>query len=215
MKNAENVAGALLKREAVKISMDPPFTWTSGIKSPVYCDNRKMIAFPEEREMIVDSFVEMINEQGMNPDVIAGTATAAIPWAAFVAQKMNKPMVYIRPKPKEHGVKKQIEGYLAPDQKVLIIEDLISTGGSSIKSADAVKNEGQCEVLGVMAIVTYELAKAVDNFGGADLSLWTLTNFKMIADLAVEGGSITQEQKDKVLEFTADPSAWGEKMGLL
>lgn len=214
MKNAEQIAKALLMCEAVKLSMDPPFTWTSGIKSPVYCDNRKMIAFPDEREMIVDSFVELIQDQGLNPDVIAGTATAAIPWAAFVAQKMHKPMIYIRPEPKAHGAKKQIEGHLEPNQKVLIIEDLISTGGSSIKSADAVKGEGQCDVVGVMAIVTYELAKAKGNFEGASLPLWTLTNFKTIADLAVDHGTITQEQKDKVMEFTADPGTWAERVGL-
>ena len=128
------------------MSIDPPFTWVSGIKSPVYCDNRRMIAFVEERKLVVEAFKKLIEEKGLKPDVIGGTATAAIPWAAFLAYDLGLPMIYIRPEKKEHGAGKQIEGHLDPGQNVLIVEDLISTGGSSVKAAEAVRNEGGCTV---------------------------------------------------------------------
>ncbi len=213
MEISKKVAQGLLDREAVRISFDPPFTWTSGIKSPIYCDNRKMIAYPEEREVIVDGFVEMIREKGWEPDVIAGTATAGIPWAAFVAQKMRKPMIYVRSKPKAHGAKKQIEGALETGKKVLIVEDLISTGGSSIKSAQAVRDEGGCEVIAVAAIVTYEMVTAAENFMEAGIEAVTLTNFSTLIAEAVEKGAVTAEQADKVRQFAEDPQVWWGKVG--
>lgn len=212
---ASTIAKHLLDIEAVRISMDPPFTWTSGIKSPIYCDNRMMISFPEKRNDIVKGFVELIKERGHEPDVVAGTATAGIPWAAFVAHEMNIPMAYIRPEPKGHGAGKQIEGVIKPGQKVVIIEDLISTGGSSVKSANAVKNEGQAEVLDVLAIVTYGMEKAKKNFEEAGFNHSTLTDFAHLIEQASSMGAITEEQKSMVLEFAADPATWGEKMGLV
>lgn len=143
---SRDVASALLSISAVKVSMDPPFTWVSGIKSPVYCDNRMMISHVAERQIVVDGFKKLIEALPYDPDYIGGTATAAIPWAAFLAQELGKPMIYIRPEPKGHGAGKQIEGDLRAGSKVLIIEDLISTGGSSVKAAEAVRNEGSCEV---------------------------------------------------------------------
>ena len=132
MEKAKEIAGILLDIGAVKVSINPPFTWTSGIKSPVYCDNRKLISHPSARKQIVESFVEMMREQNMKPEFLGGTATAAIPWAAFLAHELNLPMVYIRPEKKAHGAGRQVEGDLPSGKRVLIVEDLISTGGSSV-----------------------------------------------------------------------------------
>jgi len=207
----QKVASALIAREAVKVSIDPPFTWASGIKSPVYCDNRKMLGFVEERGIIVDAFLEKI--EGLEFDVVAGTATAGIPWASFIAQKLNKPMVYIRTQKKDHGVGKQIEGYLASGSKVLVVEDLISTGGSSIKAVEAVREEGGCEVIDVVAIVTWEIPKSVERFNEAGLTLTTLTDYTNIIGLVSENGSIPEDKLNTVLEFKQDPAGWGAKMG--
>lgn len=209
----KEIASALLAREAVKVKTDPPFTWASGIKSPVYCDNRKMLGFVGEREQIVEAFLKVIEEKGFEFNVIGGTATAAIPWAAFLADRLHKPMIYIRPEKKDHGAGKQIEGYLEPGAKVLIIEDLISTGGSSVAAAQVVRDEGGCVVSDILAIVTWEMPKAVTAFSDAGVNLTTLTNYSAIIGLAAENGSIPADQLDTVLQFKEDPAAWGEKMG--
>ncbi len=213
MELSKEIAANLLKREAVKVSIDPPFTWVSGIKSPVYCDNRKMIAFPEERKAVVEGFKIIMNQKGLKPDVIGGTATAAIPWAAFLAYDLGLPMIYIRPEKKEHGAGKQIEGHLEEGQNVLIVEDLISTGGSSVKAAEAVRNEGKCIVEDIFAIVTWEIPKAVTRFAEANINLTTLTDYTNIIGLAAENGIIPADQLETVLQFKEDPAAWGEKMG--
>lgn len=210
---AKQIAENLLNREAVKVNIDPPFTWVSGIKSPVYCDNRKMIAFPEERGAVVEGFKQKMEELGLKPDVIGGTATAAIPWAAFLAYDLGLPMVYIRPEKKEHGAGKQIEGHLEPGQTVLIVEDLISTGGSSVKAAEAVREEGQCTVEDILAIVTWEIPKSVDRFQEAGIRLHTLTDYTNIIGLAADKGTIPGDQLDTVLEFKENPAEWGKKMG--
>lgn len=200
------VAEELLKAEAVKISLDPPFTWASGIKSPIYCDNRVLISFPEIRELIVSEFIVQIDH--LKPDVIAGTATAGIPWAAFVAYQMKLPMVYVRPEPKAHGAGKQIEGKLEPNKKVVLVEDLISTGGSSIKAATALRNEGQASVDHIVAIVTYEMQKAQENFSNAGIELKTLTDFSHILQAVKAEGYLQENQVDLVLEFSKDPANW-------
>ena len=145
--------------------------------------------------------------------MIGGTATAAIPWAAFLAYDLDVPMVYIRPEKKEHGAGKQIEGHLEAGQKVLIVEDLISTGGSSVKAANAVREEGQCEVTDILAIVTWEIPKAITRFEEANLNLITLTDYTNIIGLAAEKGYIPADQLDVVLKFKENPAAWGELMG--
>ncbi len=206
----KEIAGNLLAREAVKVKIDPPFTWVSGIKSPVYCDNRKMISFVEERKDVIEAFKKIIEEKGLEFDVIGGTATAAIPWAAFLAYDLGVPMVYIRPEKKEHGAGKQIEGHLEAGKKVLIVEDLISTGGSSVKAANAVREEGQCEVTDILAIVTWEIPKAITRFEEANLNLITLTDYTNIIGLAAEKGYIPADQLDVVLKFKEDPAAWGD-----
>ena len=208
MSYSKEIAENLLKRGAVKVSIDPPFTWTSGIKSPIYCDNRKMISFVDERKAVVEGFKKMIEESGVEFDVIGGTATAAIPWAAFLAYELGVPMVYIRPEKKEHGAGKQIEGDLAAGQKVLIVEDLVSTGGSSVNAALAIREEGQCQVTDIFCIVTYGFPKAVSAFAAAGLKMHALTNFDTLAEVAVEMGSIGQEELKIVLEFARDPENW-------
>ncbi len=208
---SKQVAGALLDAGAVKVSMDPPFQWVSGIKSPVYCDNRMMISHVQGRQLIVDAFKKIVEEQ--NPDYIGGTATAAIPWAAFIAQELDLPMIYIRPAKKEHGAGKQIEGDLKAGSKVLIVEDLISTGGSSVKAAEAVREEGGCEVTDILAIVTWEIPKAIARFEDANINLTTLTGFTDLIGLAAERGYVTDSQADMIYKFKEDPAGWWELVG--
>lgn len=208
----QEVAGILLSIGAVKVRMNPPFTWVSGIKSPVYCDNRMLISHVEERQKIIDGFKQIIEEKKLEFDVVGGTATAAIAWAAFLAYSLKKPMIYIRPEPKAHGAGKQIEGDLKAGSKVLIVEDLISTGGSSIKAAEVVRNEGKCLVSDVLAIVSWELAESSKQFAEAHLNLMTLTNFTNIIGLAKEKGTITAEEYGKIMEFKKDPKKWGESL---
>lgn len=212
--SSQKVADSLLEIGAVKVSINPPFTWTSGIKSPVYCDNRQMIAFPDHRQIVVDAFVALLKEKALDVDVIAGTATAAIPWAAFLAYALNKPMVYVRPKKKEHGAGKQIEGSLKPGSRVLLVEDLISTGGSSLKAVEALTDEGQSHVTDVFAIVTYEFEKSVQAFSEAGIQLTTLTSFSVILDQAVVRGDITGDDLEKILEFRKDPATWADRVGI-
>ncbi len=205
---SKEVAGALLGIGAVKVSMDPPFQWVSGIKSPVYCDNRMMISHVAERQIVVDAFKKMVADLDYDPDYIGGTATAAIPWAGFLAQELGKPMIYIRPKKKEHGAGKQIEGDLEAGKKVLIIEDLISTGGSSVRAAQAVREEGQCEVSDIFAIVTWEMGKSKTAFEEAGINLTTLTGFTDLIGLAEERSDITSEQAGMIHKFKEDPAGW-------
>lgn len=214
---SKKVAANLLERKAVMVKVDPPFTWVSGIKSPVYCDNRKMISFPDERRAVVEAFKEVLEGKVAHgememPDVIGGTATAAIPWAAFLAYEMGLPMIYIRPEKKEHGAGKQVEGYLESGQKVLIVEDLISTGGSSVKAAEAVKNENGI-VTDIFAIVSWELPKSAETFKAAGLRLTNLTGFTDIIGLAKERGDIDAKKYDIVMEFKQDTAGWGSKHG--
>ena len=210
MELAKQIAQILLEVKAVKVSTNPPFTWTSGIKSPIYCDNRVLIAYPKQRKVIVDGFKKIIEEQNLEFDYVAGTATAGIPWAAFLAHEINKPMIYIRPEPKAYGAGKQIEGFLPADQKILLIEDLISTGGSSLKAVQAIENEGKGKVVSVFSIMNYEMDKAKQAFKNANLNLVSLTNFSVLAGEAKEMGYI--EDINLVLEFQADPENWYKKL---
>jgi len=206
---AKEIAQLLLDAKAVKVSMDPPFTWTSGIKSPIYCDNRVMIAFPEARKKITKSFQQLIQEQGIEVDYIAGTATAGIPWAAFLAYEMEIPMVYVRSEPKGHGAGKQIEGTLPEGKRVVLIEDLISTGGSSMKAVQVLRNEGKAEVKHLFSIMNYQLQKGEATFHGQNLQVSSLTNFGDLMQLAQQLGYI--QDLSAVLEFQKNPEEWGNK----
>lgn len=205
MNNAKRVARALLKVEAVRLNVADPFTFVSGIKSPIYCDNRKVIGFPEERTDIVDAFIEALKDKEF--DILAGTATAGIPWAAFIAEKMNKPMAYIRSKPKAHGAGKQIEGADVEGKKIIVIEDLISTGGSCISALEAARREG-AEDVEVMAIFSYEFKKAYDRFEEADCKWETLSGFPDLIELAVEENYLSSEDAEEASQWNKSPNTW-------
>ena len=203
---AQKIAKALLDCGAFKISLDPLFTWTSGIKSPVYCDLRALISDVETRRVIVDAFAELLKDQ--NFDVIAGTATAGIPWAAWIAEKLNKPMVYVRSEAKAHGTQKRVEGFLEKGARVALIEDHISTGKSSVAAVEALRTEADAQVDSIFAINTYELKKAAETFAAAGVSIQTVTNYSVILEVAKEAGKITEENVQLLKKFQEDPAAW-------
>lgn len=205
---AHRIAAALLKIEAVVLRPDRPFTWTSGIKSPIYCDNRLTISYPEVRDMIAEGFAGLIRRHYPEAEVLAGAATGGIPHAAFTAQKLNLPMIYVRDKAKGHGKENLIEGLLKPGQKVVVIEDLISTGGSSIKVARAVQEAGG-QALGVAAIFSYELDKAARAFAEAGIALRTLTGYEVLLDEAVRSGAIDAGQLELLRRWRSDPESYG------
>ncbi|WP_458121759.1 orotate phosphoribosyltransferase [Paenibacillus sp. Z6-24] len=204
-----HIAAALLQIEAVALRPQEPFTWTSGIKSPIYCDNRLTMSYPYIRDQIADAFAMIIREQYPDTEVIAGTATAGIPHAAWVAQKLDLPMAYIRDKAKGHGKQNQIEGLIKEGQKVIVIEDLISTGGSSIKAAEAVREAGG-DPLAVLAIFSYQLDKAVQAFAASNLPLQTLSNYTALIDKAVEMGKIQPDDLALLHSWREDPAAFGK-----
>lgn len=195
-----DIARDLLKIKAVQIQTENYFTWTSGIKSPIYCDNRLTMSYPDIRKKIAKAFVQKLEEQSEKPDVIAGCATAGIPHAAWLAEELNLPMVYVRSSPKGHGKGNQIEGKIEKGDKVVVIEDLISTGGSAIDAANVLKEVG-ANVLGVQAIFTYGLNKATKNFAKANIELTTITSFDYLLDVLLEDGTITEEDKANLLEW--------------
>lgn len=188
------VAKRLLDIKAVQIRPNDYFTWTSGIKSPIYCDNRLTMSYPEVRNKIVDAFVEKVENLDQHPDVIAGCATAGIPHAAWLASRLDLPMTYVRSSAKGHGKGNQIEGEIKPGQKVVVIEDLISTGGSVLTSVKALVEAG-AEVVGVLAIFTYGLEKAKQQFADVELSFETITNYDELLQLLESEGKITSEEK--------------------
>jgi orotate phosphoribosyltransferase len=207
-KIALEVASELLNIGAVALRPQEPFTWTSGIKSPIYCDNRLTMSYPAVRDLIAESFAILIKENYPDTEIIAGTATAGIPHAAFVAQKLGLPMAYIRDKAKGHGKENQIEGLIEAGKKVIVIEDLISTGGSSLKAALAVKDAGATP-LAVLAIFSYQLDKAVKAFEEASIPLMTLSNYTTLIEVAVERGVIPQEDLSLLKAWRENPAAFG------
>ncbi|WP_421918131.1 orotate phosphoribosyltransferase [Marinifilum sp.] len=205
---AKQVAEHLLQIKAIKLEPTNPFTWASGWKSPIYCDNRKTLSFPEVRTYIKKAFADVVKEKYPEVEVIAGVATGAIAQGALVAEEMNKPMVYIRSSAKAHGMTNLIEGDIKPGQKVVVIEDLISTGGSSLKAVNALREAG-CEVLGMVAIFTYGFQKALDNFSEANCKLDTLSDYNVMIDRAQEIGYVKAEDVDQLKEWRKDPASWG------
>src|SRR5699024_11008913 len=192
MQHYEELAKELLKIGAIQVKTDTYFTWTSGIKSPIYCDNRLTMSYPSIREKISEQFLKMIEVMGIQPDVIAGTATAGIPHAAWLSDRLQIPMIYVRSKPKTHGKGNQIEGAYEKGQNVLVIEDLISTGMSSIDAANALIDEG-LNVLDVYAIFTYGLNKAQEQFERAGLSHHTILTFDEILDVLLSEGNVSKD----------------------
>ncbi|MCG7342810.1 orotate phosphoribosyltransferase [Sporosarcina sp. ACRSL] len=196
----KEIAHILLKVGAVELSPDDPFTWASGIQSPIYCDNRLTMSDPAGRKQIAEGLANLISKHYPETTLIAGTATAGIPHAAWVADILGLPMVYIRSKAKGHGRSKQIEGKVKPEDKAIIIEDLISTGGSSLNAVEALRSEG-IKVEGVVSIFTYELASADVAFAEANLSYKSLTDFGALTEAAIESGAITNESIIGLLEW--------------
>ncbi|MFC5403088.1 orotate phosphoribosyltransferase [Cohnella soli] len=204
-----HIAGSLLEIGAVALRPNEPFTWTSGIISPIYCDNRLTMSYPAIREAIADGFATLIREHYPDTEVIAGTATAGIPHAAWVAQKLNLPMAYIRDKAKGHGKQNQIEGIIKEGQKVVVIEDLISTGGSSLKAALAVLEAG-AEVQSVLAIFTYQFAKAEEAFREEGIELRTLSNYGALVDEALRRGTISANDVNLLQSWRESPETFGK-----
>lgn len=204
---ASQIAADLLDIQAVYLKPENPFTWASGIKSPIYTDNRITLSYPETRNLIENSFVDTIKDHFPEVEVIAGTATAGIPHGAIIADKMSLPFAYIRSKPKDHGAGNQIEGRVLKGQKMVIIEDLISTGGSVLDAAAAAKREG-ADVLGVVAIFTYELPKASQNFEEAGVQLITLSTYSDLIQVAKEKGYITAAGLQLLQKFKEDQENW-------
>ncbi|MBB1062423.1 orotate phosphoribosyltransferase [Limosilactobacillus fastidiosus] len=214
MTYSQRVAQVLLNINAVTLNPEKPFTWASGMKSPIYTDNRLTISFPDVRQAIVNGMAEQIKLHFNEAEAIAGTATAGIPHATGVAQQMGLPMVYVRTKPKDHGEGKQVEGILRPGEKVVVIDDLISTGGSVLNAVHAIESEG-AEVIGVVSIFTYQLQAAEQNFMVNGLQYYSVTNYSTLVNLAKENGLINTDHLKSLQEWRKDPMKWSNQHGLL
>lgn len=208
MPHGKRIAELLVDIGAVQLSIDPPFTWVSGIKSPIYCDNRMIYSHPEARNFVVDALVSRVKSLSVEPDCIAGTATAAIGWGALVADRLDLPFVYVRSKAKEHGAKKRIEGDLKKGMDVVIVEDLISTGGSAISTADALREEGEARVSDIVAIFTYEMTVANEKAQTAGVRFHPVATFGTLLDVALEQGRIGSEEIANIATFAENPKEW-------
>ena len=200
-------AEKLLQAEAVKLSPTSPFTWASGWKSPIYCDNRKLLSLPFTRDYIKSELANLVFETFPGADLIAGVATAGIAWGAMVADQLKLPFIYVRPKPKEHGLGNQIEGFFTAGQKAVVIEDLVSTGKSSLQVVDVLRKAG-VEVLGMTAIFTYQFAAATEAFKKEQVPLYALTNYPSLLRLALQKGRIDQKEEAVLLNWSIDPANW-------
>ncbi|MBR6369788.1 MAG: orotate phosphoribosyltransferase [Bacteroidaceae bacterium] len=205
----KQVARELLRIGAVKVQPDKPFTWASGWLSPFYCDNRKALSFPEVRNLVKESLCSAIKDNFGDYDVIAGVATGAIAQGALVADRLGKPFIYVRSAPKDHGLANLIEGYLEKGSRVVVVEDLISTGGSSLKAVQALRDAGST-VTGMVASFTYGFKVAEDAFTQSGVKLVTLTDYKSMLETALESGYISQEQLPTLDKWRDNPSEWGK-----
>jgi len=203
------VAKKLIDIKAIKVQPDAPFTWASGWKSPIYCDNRKILSYPETRTFVRDRFVDIISSKYPQAEVIAGVATGAIAMGALVAEVLGLPFIYIRSAPKGHGLENLIEGVMHEGQKVVVVEDLISTGGSSLNAAEAVVKSGG-NVLGMVAIFTYGFPHAIDNFAKAGIELTTLSNYHALIKTAVSLSEVNSSQVETLMKWREDPAEWGK-----
>ena len=206
----KDFAARLLQVNAIKLQPNDPFTWASGWKSPFYCDNRRTLSFPQLRSFIKLELTHAVLEHFPQADAVAGVATGAIAQGALVADALQLPFVYVRSKPKDHGLENLIEGDLKAGQKVVVIEDLISTGGSSLKAVEAIRKAG-CEVVGMVAAYTYGFAVAEDAFKAADVKLVTLTDYEHVVQKAVETGYIAKEDVVLLNEWRLNPAEWNPK----
>ena len=210
MTNEKAVAEKLLQINAIKLSPQEPFMWASGWKSPIYCDNRKVLSFPYVRDFIKSEMCSVIFERFPEAEMLAGVATAGIAWGAMAADQLKLPYIYVRPKPKEHGLGNQIEGFYEKGQKVLVIEDLISTGKSSLQVVDVLKAAG-VEVVGMVSIFNYGFDTAKIAFDTANIPLFSLTNYETLIGLAVEKVIVSADQQKTLLNWREDPANWTGK----
>jgi orotate phosphoribosyltransferase len=204
---SRKIADYLLQIKAIKLQPDKPFTWASGWKSPIYCDNRKTLSYPTIRTFIRQQFVEQIKNEFTSTDVIAGVATGGIAQGALVAQDLSLPFVYVRSEAKKHGMTNMIEGVIEPGQSVVVIEDLISTGGSSLKAVQALREAG-CNVKGMVAIFTYGFKEAVENFKKANCQLITLSNYHILIEEALKNNYITEKDLVSLRKWREAPDKW-------
>ncbi|HBS53780.1 MAG TPA: orotate phosphoribosyltransferase [Flavobacterium sp.] len=206
---AEKTAELLLQINAIKLNPRNPFTWASGWKSPIYCDNRLILSFPAIRNYVRDEFAKNIEKQFGKPDVIAGVATGAIGIGILVAESMGLPFVYVRPEPKKHGRQNQVEGFLQKGQTVIVVEDLISTGGSSLLAVEALRNEG-ANVKGMAAIFTYGFPVSEEKIAAAKLDVYTLSNYENLIKKAVEKKYVSEVELETLKSWNSNPSEWGK-----
>ncbi|MFN8243183.1 MAG: orotate phosphoribosyltransferase [Ferruginibacter sp.] len=207
MTNEKAVAEKLLQINAIKLSPQAPFTWASGWKSPIYCDNRKILSFPFIRDFIKSELCNAVFEKYPDADLLAGVATAGIAWGAMAADQLKLPYIYVRPKPKEHGLGNQIEGFYEKGQKTVVIEDLVSTGKSSLQVCDVLRASG-LEISGMVSIFNYGFTQATENFAREGVELHSLTNYPTLIQLALERGIIAPEQEKTLLKWREDPANW-------
>jgi len=205
--NEKAVAEKLLQSNAIKLNPAQPFTWASGWKSPIYCDNRRVLSFPFIREFIKSEMSNVVFQDFADAELLAGVATAGIAWGAMAADQLKLPYIYVRPKPKEHGLGNQIEGFYTPAQKVVVIEDLISTGKSSLQVVDVLKAAG-LQVMGMVSIFTYGFPVATEAFEKAGVPYISLTNYTTLIELAVEKGIVSPDQQSILMEWRKDPANW-------
>jgi orotate phosphoribosyltransferase len=207
MTNEKAVAEKLLQVNAVRLNPQEPFTWASGWKSPIYCDNRKVLGYPYVRDFIKSELCNVIFQEFPDAECLAGVATAGIPWGAMAADQLKLPYIYVRPKPKEHGLGNQIEGHFEKGQRVLVIEDLISTGKSSLQVVDVVRAAG-LHVEGMVSLFNYGFQQAVEAFAQKDVKFISLTNYEQLVQLALEKGWISAEMENTLLKWRQDPAHW-------
>lgn len=210
MDNKKAVAEKLLQINAIKLSVSKPFTWASGWKSPIYCDNRKILSYPYIRDFIKSEMCNIVFQSYANAEMLAGVATAGIPWGAMVADQLKLPYIYVRPKPKEHGLGNQIEGFYEEGRRVVIIEDLISTGKSSLLVAEVLKQAG-LQVEGLVSIFNYGFQEAKTSFETEGISCPSLTDYDAVISLAIERNIVSPEDQNTLLNWRADPSNWNVK----
>jgi len=209
MKNEKIIAEKLLQAGAVKLNAEKPFTWASGWKSPIYCDNRKVLSFPFLRDFIKSEMCNVIFEQFPDADLLAGVATAGIAWGAMAADQLKLPFIYVRPKPKEHGMGNQVEGFYEKGQKAVVIEDLISTGKSSLQVVDVLRNDG-VEVIGMVSIFNYGFDAAKEAFKQAEVDLESLTGYESLIQLALEKNIVSADDEQLLLSWRTNPAEWGK-----
>ena len=209
--HAKDIARNLFEIGAVKLNASHPFTWASGIKSPIYCDNRKINSFVSVRRKVAEAFLELIRSEFPEVEMIAGVATGGIPMGVMVADQMDLPFIYVRQNPKEHGLMRQVEGHFEKGSKVVLIEDLVSTGGSSIKAAKGLREEG-LELLGLISIMTYSFNRASELFDAEGVNDFSICDLDAIVEVASTEGKISLAEKEMILGFRENPQGWGKNI---